>query len=104
MRGQNGACLPPYTRSRDPKIGPTSIYQTVSLGNLVNRGNLHNNKLRLTLVRRLDDAAASVDAVGFRYLDRVLLLATVGIYRWSRILMGRVPIREFRADEVEGKD
>src|SRR5215204_5033826 len=29
-RGQNGACLPPYTRSRDPKIGPTSIYQTVS--------------------------------------------------------------------------
>src|SRR5215203_6760755 len=31
-RGQNGACLPPYTRSRDPKIGPTSIYQTVSEG------------------------------------------------------------------------
>src|SRR5215203_3611732 len=38
-RGQNGACLPPYTRSRDPKIGPTSIYQTVSLGDSVNRGN-----------------------------------------------------------------
>jgi hypothetical protein len=29
-RGQNGASLPLYTRSRDPKIGPTSIYQTVS--------------------------------------------------------------------------
>jgi hypothetical protein len=29
-RGQNGASLPPYTRLRDPKIGPTSIYQTVS--------------------------------------------------------------------------
>src|SRR5215207_8565356 len=37
-RGQNGACLPPYTRSRDPKIGPTSIYQTVSLGSWLNRG------------------------------------------------------------------
>src|SRR5829696_2018446 len=37
-RRQNGACLPPYTRSRDPKIGPTSIYQTVSLGSSVNRG------------------------------------------------------------------
>src|SRR5215207_8249310 len=36
-RGQNGACLPPYTRSRDPKIGPTSIYQTVSLGSSVNK-------------------------------------------------------------------
>src|SRR5215208_5514120 len=31
-RGQNGASLPPYTRSRDPKIGPTAIYQTVSEG------------------------------------------------------------------------
>src|SRR5215203_3826830 len=29
-RGQHGTSLPPYTRSRDPKIGPTSIYQTVS--------------------------------------------------------------------------
>jgi uncharacterized MAPEG superfamily protein len=34
----------------------------------------------------------------------VLLLATVGVYRWSRILTGRVPIREFRADRVEGED
>jgi hypothetical protein len=32
--------LPPYTRSRDPNIGPTSIYQTVSLGKSVNRGTL----------------------------------------------------------------
>jgi hypothetical protein len=31
-RGQNGASLPPFTRSRDPKIGPTLIYQTVSEG------------------------------------------------------------------------
>jgi len=34
----------------------------------------------------------------------VLLLGTVGVYRWSRILTGHVPIREFRADRVEGED
>ena len=34
----------------------------------------------------------------------VLLLGTVGVYRWSRILTGRVPIREFRADQVEGAE
>ena len=34
----------------------------------------------------------------------LLLLATVGVYRWSRILTGRVAIREFRADQIEGAD
>jgi uncharacterized MAPEG superfamily protein len=34
----------------------------------------------------------------------VLLLGTVGVYRWSRILTGSVPISEFRADRVEGED
>lgn len=34
----------------------------------------------------------------------VLLLTTVGIYRWSRILTGRVPIKDFRADQVEGQE
>lgn len=33
-----------------------------------------------------------------------LLLATVGVYRWTRILTGRVPIKDFRADRVEGDD
>ena len=42
--------------------------------------------------------------LGFATWTVLLLLATVGIYRWSRILTGGVPIREFRADEVEGKD
>ena len=42
--------------------------------------------------------------LGFATWTVLLLLATVGIYRWSRILTGRVPIREFRAGEVEGKD
>jgi len=34
----------------------------------------------------------------------LLLLATVGVYRWSRILTGRVAIRNFRADQIEGAD
>lgn len=34
----------------------------------------------------------------------VLLLGTVGLYRWSRILTGRVAIKDFRADQVEGDD
>jgi uncharacterized MAPEG superfamily protein len=33
-----------------------------------------------------------------------LLLFTIGIYRWSRILSGRVPIRDFPADAVGGEE
>jgi uncharacterized MAPEG superfamily protein len=42
--------------------------------------------------------------LGFATWSVLLLLVTVGVYRWSRILTGRVPISEFRADQVEGKD
>lgn len=42
--------------------------------------------------------------LGFAAWTVLLLLATVGVYRWSRILTGRVPIREFRADQVDGED
>ncbi len=42
--------------------------------------------------------------LGFAAWTILLLLATVGVYRWSRILTGRVPIREFRADRVEGEE
>src|SRR4026208_1549025 len=42
--------------------------------------------------------------VGFATWTVLLLLATVGVYRWSRILTGRVPIRSFRADQIEGAD
>ena len=42
--------------------------------------------------------------LGFAGWTLVLLLATVGVYRWSRILTGREPIRSFRADRVEGPD
>jgi uncharacterized MAPEG superfamily protein len=42
--------------------------------------------------------------LGFAAWTVLLLLGTVGIYRWSRILTGRVPIKDFRADRVEGDD
>jgi len=42
--------------------------------------------------------------VGFATWTVLLLLATVGVYRWSQILTGRVAIREFRADQIEGAD
>jgi len=41
--------------------------------------------------------------LGFAAWTVLLLLATVGVYRWSRILSGRVPIREFRADQIDGE-
>ena len=42
--------------------------------------------------------------LGFATWTVLLLLATVGVYRWSRILTGRVSIRTFRADQIEGAD
>ena len=42
--------------------------------------------------------------VGFAAWTILLLLATVGVYRWSRILTGRVAIREFRADQIAGAE
>mgnify|MGYP003631939343 CR=1 FL=1 len=42
--------------------------------------------------------------LGFSVWTIVLLLGTVGVYRWSRILTGRTEIGEFRADVVTGSD
>ena len=42
--------------------------------------------------------------LGFAVWTILLLLATVGVYRWSRILTGRMPLGGFRADQVEGAD
>ena len=42
--------------------------------------------------------------LGFAAWTVLLLLGTVGVYRWTRILTGRVPIRDFRADRIEGED
>jgi uncharacterized MAPEG superfamily protein len=42
--------------------------------------------------------------LGFAAWTVLLLMATVGVYRWSRILTRRVEIRNFRADQVGGDD
>ncbi len=42
--------------------------------------------------------------LGFAVWTILLLLATVGVYRWTRILTGRMPLGGFRADQVEGAD
>jgi uncharacterized MAPEG superfamily protein len=42
--------------------------------------------------------------LGFAAWTVLLLLSTIGVYRWTRILTGRVAIREFRADQVEGDE
>ena len=42
--------------------------------------------------------------IGFAAWTVLLLLGTIGVYRWTRILTGRVPICNFRADQIEGAD
>jgi len=42
--------------------------------------------------------------LGFATWTVLLLLFTVGTYRWSRILTARAQISEFKADRVEGED
>jgi len=42
--------------------------------------------------------------LGFAMWTLLLLLFTIGIYRWSRIFSGRVAIRDFPADAAGGED
>src|SRR4051812_38817165 len=42
--------------------------------------------------------------LGFAIWTLLLLLFTVGIYRWSRIFAGRVAIRNFPADAAGGEE
>lgn len=42
--------------------------------------------------------------LGFAVWTIVLLFVTVGVYRWSRILSGRVEIKDIRADRPEGRE
>ena len=42
--------------------------------------------------------------LGFATWTALLLLFTVGIYRWSRIFSGRVAIRNFPADAAGGEE
>ena len=42
--------------------------------------------------------------LGFATWTMLLLMATVGVYRWVRILFSNVPIGSFRSDQLEGED
>jgi uncharacterized MAPEG superfamily protein len=42
--------------------------------------------------------------LGFAAWTLATLMASVGVYRWSRILTGRTPIKGFPADAVQGPD
>jgi uncharacterized MAPEG superfamily protein len=42
--------------------------------------------------------------LGFATWTLLLLMATVGVYRWVRILFLNVPIASFRSDQLEGED
>jgi len=42
--------------------------------------------------------------LGFATWTLVLLIATVGVYRWVRILFRKAPIASFRSDQLEGED
>jgi len=42
--------------------------------------------------------------LGFAMWTALLLLFTIGAYRWSRIFSGRVPIRNFPADAAGGEE
>jgi uncharacterized MAPEG superfamily protein len=42
--------------------------------------------------------------LGFATWTLLLLMATVGVYRWVRILFSNAPIASFRSDQLEGED
>lgn len=42
--------------------------------------------------------------LGFAAWTLVVLMGSVGVFRWSRILSGRASIREWRADVPQGSD
>jgi len=42
--------------------------------------------------------------LGFATWTVLLLAATVGVYRWVKILFCRAPIASFRSDQLEGED
>ncbi|HEY5807219.1 MAG TPA: MAPEG family protein [Povalibacter sp.] len=42
--------------------------------------------------------------LGFATWTLLLLMATVGVYRWVNILFSSAPIASFRSDQLEGED
>jgi len=42
--------------------------------------------------------------LGFATWTLLLLISTVGVYRWIKILFWKAPIASFRTDQLEGED
>jgi uncharacterized MAPEG superfamily protein len=42
--------------------------------------------------------------LGFAAWTLFLLMATVGVYRWVKILFWKAPLASFRSDQLEGED
>jgi uncharacterized MAPEG superfamily protein len=42
--------------------------------------------------------------LAFAVWSMLVLILTVGTYRWGLIFAGRVQVKEFRADQIEGSD
>lgn len=42
--------------------------------------------------------------LGFATWTLLVLMATVGVYRWSKILLWKAPVASFRSDQLEGDD
>jgi len=42
--------------------------------------------------------------LAFAVWTMLVLMFTVGIYRWSLVFAGRAQVKEFRADQIEGSD
>lgn len=42
--------------------------------------------------------------LGFATWTLLLLMATVGVYRWTRVILSDAPIASFRSDRLEGAD
>lgn len=42
--------------------------------------------------------------LGFATWTLLLLMATVGVYRWTRIILWNTPVASFRSDRLEGAD
>jgi uncharacterized MAPEG superfamily protein len=42
--------------------------------------------------------------LAFAVWSMLVLVSTIGIYRWGLIFAGRAQVKEFRADQIEGSD
>ncbi|MGB8331155.1 MAG: MAPEG family protein [Polyangiales bacterium] len=42
--------------------------------------------------------------LAFAVWSMLVLILTIGVYRWGLIFAGRVQVKEFRADQIEGSD